>query len=304
MDKIIEALSKLVKPEDMKEVSSVVESMIEQVKADLEKEYEAKIQDAYAELSNEVKTAEATAETGYQEAYTIIADLRNRLESQRSEFEAALEEGYEEAFQMLQQEKGSKDAVETDLYAEYDKKLSEMKEYMIDKVDAFLQYKGKEIYEQARRDVINDPRLAERAVTLNKVVETVSEYLADEDIALATSSKLQEAQKTLEETKGQIRLLEARNIRIASQNTKLEEQVRQSAELIKENTVVTAKNRKESAKNVEGRGKSFTGKTEVIAEDVTVPVKEDNKVVNTSLFESLKPSEWTAMASLAGIKKD
>ena len=304
MEKIIETLSKLVKPEEVKEVSSVVETMIEEVKTELESEYEAKLQDAYAELSNEVKEAEKVAETGYQEAYAIIADLRNRLEAQKNEFDSALEEGFEEAYQMLLSEKGKKDSVETDLYAEYDKKLQEMREYFIDKFDEFLTYKGKELYEQARRDVINDPRLAERAVTLDKVVETVSEYLSDDDIAMATSSKLQEAQKANEELAGKVRLLEARNSRISVENTKLEEQVRQSSELLREHTSVAEKNaRKESSKNVQGRGTTFTGKTEVIKEDTEVEPTKKTKEVDTSLVETFKAGEIEKMMVLSGLKK-
>ena len=287
MEKIIETLSKLVKPEEVKEVSSVVETMIEEVKTELESEYEAKLQDAYAELSNEVKEAEKVAETGYQEAYAIIADLRNRLEAQKNEFDSALEEGFEEAYQMLLSEKGKKDSVETDLYAEYDKKLQEMREYFIDKFDEFLTYKGKE-----------------RAVTLDKVVETVSEYLSDDDIAMATSSKLQEAQKANEELAGKVRLLEARNSRISVENTKLEEQVRQSSELLREHTSVAEKNaRKESSKNVQGRGTTFTGKTEVIKEDTEVEPTKKTKEVDTSLVETFKAGELEKMMVLSGLKK-
>jgi len=52
------------------------------------------------------------------------------------------------------------------MYEEYDNKLNQMKSYIVDKVDEFLQLKGSEIYEQARRDVLSDPRLAEHKVNL------------------------------------------------------------------------------------------------------------------------------------------
>ena len=72
-----------------------------------------------------------------------------------------------------------------------------MKEYIVDKVDAFLQYKGGELYEQARRDVLNDPAMAEHKVALDRIVDTVSEYISDEEYTLATSSKLEEAKKSI-----------------------------------------------------------------------------------------------------------
>jgi hypothetical protein len=43
------------------------------------------------------------------------------------------------------------------LYDQYDDKLLEMKAYIVEKVDQFLKYKGAEIYEQARRDILPTP---------------------------------------------------------------------------------------------------------------------------------------------------
>jgi hypothetical protein len=303
---INEALSKLVKPEDLKDVTSVLESLIDNAKTDLEKDYDAKLQEAYKELSTEMKEAETTAEKGYGEAFGVIQDLRNRLETQRAEFDSALEEGYEEAYQMLLAERGKKDSVETEMYDEYDKKLKEMKEYMFDKVDEFLQVKGKDIYEQARRDVMNDPRLAERAVTLNKVVETVADYISDEDYSRTNNAKMQENIKALDELKGQVRLLEARNIRISTENNKLTEQVRQGQEVLKEHANSAAtddkKARKEAAKNAAGRGSTATGDTVVLGES-TDKVVEANKGdgKDNTLVESMSPDEWATMKTLSGI---
>jgi hypothetical protein len=309
MSKITELLSKAVGDNaDVKEISEAIEAELESAKTGLEADFNTKLEEAYKELSTELKTAEETAEKGYQEAFGVIQDLRNRLETQRAEFDAALEEGYEEAYQMLLSERGKKDSVETDLYSEYDKKLKEMKEYMIDKVDEFLQVKGKDIYEQARRDVLNDPRMAEHKVALNKVVETVSEYISDEDYALATGAKLQETNKALDELRGQVRLLEARNIRISTENNKLTEAVRQNQELLKEHTAGStaqdAKARKEAAKNVTGRGSQATGATEVIKEttDDKAAAAAKSAVEDNTLVESLSADEWATMKTLSGIK--
>jgi len=132
---------------------------------------------------------------------------------------AALEEGYEEAYQLLKAEQNKNQQLEVEMYEEYDKKLSEMKEYIVDKVDQFLQFKGQEIYEQAKRDVLSDPRMAEHKVTLDKIVDLTSNYLSDEDFAGVTSSKLEETNKALEEMKGQLRIMEARNIRLSTEKT-------------------------------------------------------------------------------------
>jgi hypothetical protein len=306
---INEILSKLVAPEQLKEATEVLEKLlseaIEEKKAELEKEFDTKLQEAYEQLTGELKDAEQVAEKGYNEAYGIIADLRNRLETQRQEFESALEEGYEEAFQMILQERAKKEAVQTEMYEEYDKKLAEMREYFIDKIDEFMSAKGKELYEQVRRDVLNDPQFAEHRIALNKVVETVSEYISDEDYALATSAKLEQAQKENAESKSQMKVLEARNIRLSTQMTKLEEQVRQNSEVLKEHTVnaekatKTEKNeRVETAKKAEGRGKTVvTENVEVIKEPKPQATTTDDKAV----APVIEGTDWTQMAALAGI---
>jgi hypothetical protein len=276
MDKITEALSKLIPESEIQEVSAAVNEMLEQAKADLEAEFNQKLEEAYAELTTELTEAENTAEQGYEEAYAIIGDLRNRLEIQGEEYKAALEEGYEEAYQMLKAEQSKNQQLEVDMYEEYDLKLSEMKEYIVDKVDQFLQFKGSEIYEQAKRDVINDPRMAEHKVTLDKIVDLTSSYLSDEGVNAVSSSKLEEATKAVEEMKGQLRIMEARNIRLSTENTKLNESVRQAQELISESRkavskakksgVITEQNeRTAKAQNVTGRGKTSLDEA-VIAE--------------------------------------
>lgn len=234
MDKITEALKKLLPESEINEVSAAVKDMLEQAKVNLETEYNQKLEEAYAELTSELATAEKTAENGYEEAYAIIGDLRNRLELQGEEYKSALEEGYEEAYQMLKGERDKNQQLEVEMYEEYDKKLAEMKEYIVDKVDQFLQFKGQEIYEQAKRDVLNDPRMAEHKVTRDKIIDLTSNYLSDDDFASVSSTKLEEVNKNVDEMKGQLRIMEARNIRLSTENTKLNEAVRQSQELITE----------------------------------------------------------------------
>ncbi len=307
MDKIVEALMKLLPEDKVQDVTEAISGYLAEAKDALEKEYNEKLQDAYAELSEEVKQNEQTAEEGYQQARGIIQDLRQRLELQRAEFDAALEEGYEEAFQMLQAEKGKTDSSTAELYEEYDKKLAEMKEYMIDKVDQFLQYKGKEIYEQAKRDVVNDPRMVEHKVTLDKIVQLCGDYLTDEDYALAISGKLEESNKAMEDLRGKVRLLEAKNIRVATENNKLTEQLREAAQVITESKdKVVAEGRKareEKAKNVQGSGKKITEGVEVIAEHNTSPGTKD-ETVDTTLVESIDPDVLHSMQVLSGLKSD
>jgi regulator of replication initiation timing len=96
-------------------------------------------------------------------------------------------------------------------------------------------------------------------------VDITSQYLSDEDFNGATSGKLEEASKSIEEMKGQLRIMEARNIRLSTENTKLNETVRQASELISESRKVSTASKKEAviteqkervqkAKNVTGSG--------------------------------------------------
>jgi hypothetical protein len=252
--------------------------MLAEAQEKLEQDYNNNLEEAYSQLSAELSQAEKTAYQGYQEAYEIINDLSSRLEVQKAEFEKTLEEGYEEAYQMLLSERNSKGKVEVDLYEEYDGKLAEMKNYIVEKVDQFLQLKGGEIYEQARHDLINDPRVVEHKVALDKIINITSNYLSDEEKTFATSSKLDESTKRNEELKGQLRMLEARNIRLSTENTRLNESVRKTASVITEarkavpaqnsrtRLLAEQKERSTKVKTASGRGHIDTENIQVIAE--------------------------------------
>jgi hypothetical protein len=276
MNKIVDALKKLLPETEVNEVAEAVKELLESAKANLETEYNQKLEEAYTELTTELSQSEKTAEQGYEEAYAIIGDLRSRLELQGEEYKSALNDGYEEAYQMLKAERQKNQNLEVEMYEEYDSKLAAMKEYMVDKISDFLTVKGQEIYEQARRDVLSDPRMAEHKVALDKIVNIASNYLSDDTFVASNSEKLEETAKNLEQTKAQLRILEARNIRISTENTKLNETVRQAQELISESRRFVAKEKKsaviseqkersERARNVTGRGNT-AGDNVIIAE--------------------------------------
>ena len=285
-NKIVSALKKLLPEDQIHEVSEAVVAMINEAKEEMESEYNKNLEEAYSQLSGELAQAEKTAYQGYQEAYEIINDLKTRIEVQKEEFETALEEGYEEAYQMLLSERNSKATVETNLYEEYDSKLAEMKNYIVEKVDQFLQFKGAEIYEQAKRDLINDPRLIEHKVALDKIVNIAADYLSDEEKAFGTSQKLEEASKQIEELRGQLRIMEARNIRLSTDNTRLHESVRKvNTNMVNESrmaaikeaaaakpaskkaqVITEQKERVNKVKTASGRGHVDTENVQVIAE--------------------------------------
>ena len=286
MDKITESLKNLIPQDQLNEVASAVKEMLSTAKEEMEKEYNTNLEEAYKQLTTDLEKAEKTAYQGYQEAYEIITDLRNRLESQKDEFDKALEEGYEEAYQMLLSERSKNKDIETSLYEEYDAKLAEMKNYIVEKVDQFLQQKGVEIYEQAKKDILSDPSLVEHKVVLNKIVDIASDYMKNEDVSFVTTNKINEATKQIEELRGQLRILEARSIRLSTENTKLNETVKKFNGMVNEaketaaTTTVESKTvkakkaqviseqneRVEKVKNASGRGHINTDNVQVIAE--------------------------------------
>lgn len=301
MEKIVEALTKLLPEDAVTEVSEAVKVELEKAKQEYEQEYNSKLEEAYAELSKELKGTEETALQGYQEAYAIIEDLRKRLEVQQKEFESSMEEGYEEAYQMLQAEKAKNENIEVEMYEQFNQKLSEMKEYMVDKVDAFLQFKGQELYESARREIINDPAMAEQKVVLDRVVECVSDYISDEDYSSVINSKLSDAEKKIEELKSQTKILEARNIRLSTENNKLNESVRKAEQVLNEQVKEEKQERAEKAKNAQGRGRAVND-PELVAEWSDNKPVEKKENVDTTLVESLDPEFLRQMQVLAGTK--
>ena len=262
MDKILEALGKLLPEEQLNEVSKAVQSMIEESKAELEAEYNKNLEEAYKQLSAELADAEKIAEQGYAEAYAIIEDQSQRGEALKEEFEKMLEEQYEEAYKMIVEERGKNSNLEATMYEEYDNKLNGIKEYIVDKVDTFLTLKGKEIYECAYRDAVNDPRMAEHKVVLDKIVELASGYLSEEEVNFATSTKLEESRSQVEKLASQVKMMEGRNIRVSAENTKMQSQLNEAVVLLKEynsQNVKTLKlneqkERVGKAANVQGRG--------------------------------------------------
>lgn len=303
MNKIIESLSKLLPESDVKEVAEVINSMLEEAKTSLEEEYNSKLEEAYAELSEELAKNEKIAEEGYSEAYVIINDLRNRLEVQGEEYRQAIEEGYGEAYDVLkstlQEEQEKNRKLEISLHEEYDQKVQEVQETIINQVHDFLKHKGQEIYEQAKKELTNDPRIAESRVVLDKIVNNVSEYLTEDGVNAVSVSKLEEANKSIEEMKGQIKLLEARNIRLSTDNTKLTESVRQAKDIINESKKAVVKDKK--AEVVSEQKERIEKSEEVLGRGlVTESVNKKDVVVETT---TSKNSDYEKMLILSGLKK-
>jgi len=266
MDKLTEALNKLIPEDQVEDVAKAVADMMTESNAKLEEEYNAKLNEAYEQLETEKKEIEESREAGYQQAFAIIDDLQKRLELQREEFENHMEEQFEEAYKMIEEAKGDKENIEVELYKEFDNKLKDMKDFMVDKVDQFLQLQNAEIYEHAKRDVLNDPRTLEHKVAFDKITDIVADRLSDEDYSSVTSAKLEESQRQIDDLKANLRVLESKNTRLTMHNNKLNEAVKEQQNMITESVKTERKERAESAKKASGRGHRVADGDQIISE--------------------------------------
>jgi translation elongation factor EF-G len=286
MDKITQALKKVLPAEHVAEVSRAVEEVMAERFEEMEQEFQDKLTQAYEQLTEEKKADESTAYQGYQQAYEIISSLMNRLDEQRIEFENALEEGFEEAFNELQREKGKNGNIEVELYDEFNKKLAEMKDIMVDKIDQFMTLQEQEIYEAAKRDVLSDPRILEQRVAVERMAEILSDYISTDDLAGVSSNKIEEASRQIEALKGQLRIVEAKNVKLSAQKNRLEEQVREANECITEATRVERKQRVNRRGIASGRGQRVVNE-QLISEYAAAPT--NNSASGRELVEAHDP---------------
>lgn len=301
MDKILEALKKLVPAEEFVEVSKAIEGMLAEAKNELHNEFDEKLKEAYAEYAKEVSEAEETAEKGYKQAYAIIEDLNSRLELQKEEFERKLEEGYEEAYELIKKEQSKNESFENNLHEEFDNKLNEFKEFMVNKVDAYLEFVGGMMLDQAKKEVLNDPTQVEHKIALDKIIDIAADYLSDDDYSAVTSSKLEEATRVISDLRSQVKLLERKNLKLTNVNSELNEAVREKQQVITEST--QEKNeRMKKAENASGRG------TRKNAEDGLNVIKEWSnptaKSNNVDLISEEDQHMITEMQRLAGLIKE
>jgi hypothetical protein len=277
MEKLLEALKNLLKPEEINDVSKAVKSMMDESEKNIRKEYDSKLHEAYEKFSSELKNNDEVGNQGYQQAWEVISGLQKRIEEQAEEYQNQMDEGFQEAWDELQKEKAKNESIEKELYDEFDKKLTEMKDFMVEKVDQFLAFQEADIYEQAKRDVNNDPRLAEARVALDRIVNIVSESVSDEDISIAAAKKLEEAYKAIEDLRGQMRIVEGRNVKLSMQNQQLSEQARQAVAKVNESVQIERKEKASKKENVSGRGRKIMNPDEIIAEYANPSVKSSHQ---------------------------
>lgn len=275
MDKITQALKKILPADQVDEVAKAVEDLMAEQYEALQKEFEDKLNETYETLAEEKKNDEAVVEQGYQQAYEVIDTLMARIDEQRAEFEKTLEEGFNEAYEELEKEKAKNKDLEMEIYAETEEKLKAMNDLMIDKVDEYLTLQEAELYESAKRDVMSDPRILEQRVAVEKMVEILSDYISNDDLAAVSSSKIEEAYKNISDLKSQMKILEQKNFNLQRTNNKLNEQVREAHEVITEAAKVERKERVNKKGTVSGRGQRVM-EEQIITEFVNPETNKSN----------------------------
>lgn len=266
MDKITQALKKILPAEHVSEVSSAIQEILAEKYEQLESEFQSKLDSSYTKILEEKESVVAETYRGYQQAYEIISSLMNRLDEQKNEFESTMEEGFEEAFKDVEAEKAKRKNIELELYEEYDNKLKEIKNLFVEKLDQFLSLQESEIYEAAKRDVLADPRISEQRIAVEKMAELLSDYMSVDDVAGYSAAKFEEAQKQIESLRGQVRLLESKNVNLSLRTNRLTSKLEESNKSLTEATKVERKNRMNRKENVSGRGQRVLNEQQIIRE--------------------------------------
>ena len=269
MDKILEALKAILPESEVDGVVSALQETLTRHEAELEAEYQEKLDEAYEEMQQERAADQRIANEGYEEAHGIIKALTRQVEDVRAAGDEALKEGFEEAYQELQKVIEEKKAIEAEVYEDADRRLKQMQEHTVTHVTEFLAQKERELYEDARREVLSDPQLVEARVAIERIAETVGP-LTGGGFGGPTTRQIEEARREADSLRTQLRITEAKNLRITSQNERLNEQVRAKDQAITESARAERTERKNRSGKGVGRGKTTLGESvviETLAED-------------------------------------
>ena len=72
MDRITEALTKLLPEDQVNDVAQAVQAMLSEAKEELDKEFNTKLEEAFEQAQGEIKSAEEVAEQGYAELLKFL----------------------------------------------------------------------------------------------------------------------------------------------------------------------------------------------------------------------------------------
>lgn len=299
-EKVLAALSGLIPAEAHAKVAAAINEAIDAAVAQVDAQRQAEIAELKEHHAKELAEQEQLAEKGYAEAYEMIVELRHSGARMREEYERQLAEGYEEAYQMLLAERKKNDNLEVDLYEEYDGRVGEIREYLIEKVDRFLGEHGDIFFDACRTEVRNDPATAEAQVAVERVLEAVQPLLSDADYAKAKGSRVHDLERKLHEQTALVRSLEARTMRLHAENTKLNEAARQAHSVLAESARVERNARRELAQKVQSRGQRVANdQVQVIAETTNAAESDAGRHTAQRSWNNMTLLEqWRALSGL------
>ncbi len=177
-----------------------------QLRAEMEAEYNAKLEEAYQTLSAEMKTLKDELEAQYE-------SKKQQLDGMGAEYEAHVKQEREE----LGDYESKLSTLEVQLYEEYDKKLKDAREWIVDKVDQYLEFEWEKLLEEGQEEY------AARLAEWRKVKP------AGDMVAEAVGGEPAETNEYLRQER---RKVEARAMRLSVENAKLTECVKAQAKLL------------------------------------------------------------------------
>jgi len=291
-------------------------------------EAEKVAESGYTEAANLIREAreealevEETAYKGYDEAKAMLTEqeetayqgyeeARQMIEQVKTEYEAQAYKGYEEAYEVIKSLKAQNEQLESDLYEQYQKALTENREELIDKVDQFLTDRIEKVKEQIRTECAEEE--TEASGLLRQMFDLLKSHFeggeeagegapAPEVSAVPdmNSKAIEAMETTTAALKEDVKRLEAKNFRLLAEAARAKED---ASKLLTEQTKVEEtedrrqerQERREKARLAEGNGE-VVKRDEVVVENV-IPAAEKG---DAKVQSNLKASD--AMV-LAGIK--
>lgn len=311
-ENVLKALNGVLPEDVVAKVSDVITSSLDEATKEIESDFQTQLDEAYQEFRDATGKLQEKAYAGYSQAYQIICEMKDRLVLQSEENKRVMDEGFNEAWTMLQEERSKNDTLENDLHEVYEGKYGDLKKWLVKKMDRFIQTQGDKYYEEARKDLMNDPIFSENRLAFQKILESAATILTDEDFAVAASSKVESLAKEKEELKKQLQMMESRNMRLSMEKHQLQDSVRRTKVNLLE-TVGVEKSDKvrkqerkqllENAKKAQGRGKIEPNNDRQVVIGEYSNSGEPVAKGGDSLLEEAEEQVKACWAKLSGLEK-
>lgn len=313
-ENVLKALNGVLPEDVVAKVSDVITSSLDEATKEIEADFQTQLDETYQEFRDATAKLQEKAYAGYSQAYQIICEMKDRLVLQAEENKRIMDEGFNEAWTMLQEERSKNDTLENDLHEVYEGKYGDLKKWLVKKMDRFIQTQGDKYYEEARKDLLNDPLFSEHRLAFQKILESAATILTDEDFAVATSSKVEALTKEKEELKKQLQMMESRNMRLSMEKHQLQDSVRRtkvnlletaSAEKVEKGAARKEERKQliESAKKAQGRGKIEPNNDRQVVIGEYSNSGEPVAKGGDSLLEEAEEQVKACWAKLSGLEK-